>query len=406
MKNRALAILLSALLLCMLLPMPTLAQTRPPLMDGTGMNENGRSPVSLWFAEHYPDISVTVSNVLCANSSTEQCLAALAGENPPDILYLQTPTYDPRALRDSGLLCDLNDHAAIAANVRQMHMPIQQFLSRDGAGVCFLPNFAMPTPHFWCEEAFLAAGYTAADAPQTIPELLTFAEGWLRRVELSEAPNIRLNTFPTGRYAMDNTRYALWLLDLLKESVDLQAHYAGRSPSFATPEFISLAERARAIGLALARAEKRPDKQSLSLFDSHSEAAFDSAHSYRHVLPMRLSSDQPSLIRGKLMAYAVRKGSPYEQELKEYLSTVMGGEGAAMRDWVLYQGMQPGVTSGAGRTLSAEWLQEYDAAMPFYGASADASMSFVRAWESLSRQFANGKIAAETLAQKLNEALE
>lgn len=265
MHSRRILSRVLCLTLC-LLTLYAVAGTKPVLIDGSCTSLNGSSlpsRLSEWFYEHYPHIPVEAEPTPHGGSA-EDFLARLQSDAPPDIIGIDSSRCSLSRLRDSGLLEDLRSNGDLLQVLDSLYEPVQRLLSAPDGSMVFCPEQAFAFPHFWVPEAWQAAGLAEADVPQSVTELMDFAEDWIQLYKHGKTGNVRLNVLGSGTgYALSDERYTLWLLDLLRDSWVWQAQRAGKAYAFNTPEFTALAVRAREIGRALNKAEKRPSAKSL-----------------------------------------------------------------------------------------------------------------------------------------------
>ncbi len=271
-----------------------------------------------WFRENHPEIAVTRLNEGIELTASE-ALSALEGEEPLDLFMACSSDCDIETLLTSGLLEDLSGNEAIRQSVADMYEPFRRMLTTaDGtvSGMLSVSGWAMHRiPEAWEE-----AGLSAEDAPQSFTELLDFAWRWAGLVK--EGGNVCLNALNTWGVPKDDTRYTLWLTDLLWQCGAMRQQEAEEPVIFDAPEFIELAERAREVGHALAEAETKPKKSTLSLYDCglYTGMGYGAENLYQNAFPMRISVDEPMRIKGSALLFVVRRGSSYAQACTEYIA--------------------------------------------------------------------------------------
>ncbi len=344
--------------------------------------------------------------------SVQEILAALQGENPPDVIMLNSDYCDLSTLLKSGLLADLSGNDSIRGANERLYEPIRKLLCAEDGRILAVPVRLSAYPVYWNHEAWEAAGLAESDVPQSFEELLSFLESWTERIRRSPEKLISVNSFSAslGYPPYGKTTYALWLTDVLLTCWEIQAN---ENPvSFDSAEFIMLAQRTRDVAKALTDVEPAR-RGSLSLFDSclwGGKPKDD--HTYACILPMRLRTDQPALVRGHLEVLVVREGSAYAQECIEYLEHTLSVPGFMSRkEYMLFKDYAAGPAASASTrksadSVSAAWLNAYAPEILFFYQPVFFPRDAAGKREKAVLDFAAGTIDPETFARALDSALK
>lgn len=363
-----------------------------------------------WFRQNHPELT-------CVNLydgevvRTDRALALLGGSEPVDMLAVHSSDCDIAAILSSGLVEDLSSNEAIRQRAAELYEPVARLtVTEDGAilGVNGVSGWAMHR----IPAAWEAAGLSDADVPQSFTELLDFAQRWIELVQAGKVGNVRLHTLKTWGVPPDETRYTLWLMDLLWNCWAMRQQEAGEAIVFDMPEFVDLADRSREIGRALVKAEKKPGKKSLSLYDCglNSGMGYGADSLYSNAFPMRISTDEPVRIKAHATLFVVRKGSPHAQACMEYIAHLYASDDASgPRNPELYRGVAPGQIvppegSWPGYVLTAEWQETYRPDWLFFLVEPFGTVKAYAQQEKLLLQFAKGEISAQELAYGLDQA--
>lgn len=264
------------------------------------------------FAQAHPDVTVKAEGNIYL-STVEMITAFLTGEFPFDTFVMTTSSFDIRQLMRKGYLGDLSDSAALMEGIAAMYAPIQQQVMIDEAlyGVpfsCYIGYYAYDA------EAWAAAGFTQEDVPASFTAYLDFLERWIARIKTAPEPGISIcNTFDMEQYGPHS--YVRYLTELLIKNHLMQRGFSGEPIRFDTPCFLPLLERCEKIGRALYALEPDTVKGDMALF-------FE-AHGMRelaHIVPLRLTQDQPLLIKASLYAAFQSVDTQYPALAKAYLT--------------------------------------------------------------------------------------
>lgn len=360
-----------------------------------------------WLEERYPDISLEVGS---GPNSTQEAIQMLESADAPDLMMVQSRSVDIYALLQSGLLEDLSGHEEIQLGLAQMYQPFRDLVTSADGSVYGVPYAMQSRAMHALPQSWSTAGLDIEDAPESFEELLAFAQRWTALVEEGAAGDVRLYT--SGEYLMDERHYTLWLTDLLVRCWAIRQQAAGEAVSFDDPAFVSLANRARDAGRALAEAEEKLGAASLSLYDAGLNAGVgygdDALDDY--AFPMRLDADESFRVHGSCWLFVVRKGSDYAQVCMDFLgSMVHRTDPVAQRNVKLYADIPAQQFTGpegeAGYVLTSAWVKSYRPERLFFLCDPFHTTAAYSSWEQLTLRFADGEIMAQELASGLEQAL-
>lgn len=262
------------------------------------------------FVEAHPEVTVhAASNIYL--STTEIVNAFLTGEFAFDTFVMTTSSFDMQQLMQKGYCGALSESPVICEQLAEMYTPIQQqVLSQETIyGVpfsCYIGYYA------YDPKAWEAAGLSEGDAPQSFTEYLDFLEQWIERIQMTPEDNISIcNTFDAEQYGKYS--YVSYLTDLLVKNHIMQCNFLGEPLRFDTPIFRELLTRCETLGQALYAYEPAA-KGDMALFVE--------AHGMRelaYLVPLRLTNDQPVLIKATLYAAFQNIRCNYPELAREYL---------------------------------------------------------------------------------------
>lgn len=378
------------------------------------VNDNGE--VSAWLKEHAPDIPHENLHFDYDyspgdfDSLTDRLLDELQSGDGPDLYLLDSNAYDLARVLESGLLEDLSGEAEIRHAVSELYEPFQRLVSGGDGCIYGMFESAHGDPTLIDPAAWEAAGLDMADAPRSYEELLDFAQRWMERVAAGSVGNVRLNTIQFAGYPRDERRYTLWLTGLLWRCWAMRQQAAGEAFRFNTPEFIALADRARELGRALVKTEKKPGTASLSLYINGGNVSYGPEDLYTNAFPMRLTMDDPVRISAYGFLYVVRKGSPYAQVCRELIAAMTCPEDGQPRKCMLFQKVEesqygtPDFSSyPPGYLLTREWQDAYRPEWLFFDVEPFFLARQVQRSEGAMYRFAGGELTAEAFAAMLDE---
>lgn len=328
-------------------------------------------------------------------------------ENAPDLFGFQTSRDDFAAAKAAGLLADLGGSGMIREWTERLRPDIQSLVTTGDGKIVGLAEYAFLLPLYWRQDAWDAAGLTAADVPQSYTELLDFLERWITRI--GETPDPAVCIADTRAFAPGGPGYVRWLLDLLISTWEMQQYHAGEPLDFNTPVFVALLERTRELGLRLDAAEPNGKKRqaTLPLFENYSGGErYNAGRSYglSHTVPFRITADQPALMRATATISVVRAGSPWTDAIigrLEYglASRAPRGEGNAD----LLTDVRPRThnpeQAGSPATVTAGYLADLDS---YAGTICFAPMLTIEMYEAALAQFVSGQLPAQALAEQIS----
>lgn len=262
------------------------------------------------FVKAHPEITVqTETNVYL--STDEIINAFLTGEFPFDTFVMTSTSFDIQLLMAKGYCSPLADSAVLRTELEQMYNPIQNLVSYDGM-IYGAPFFCYVSYYTYRPEAWEAAGFTAEDVPTSFEEYLYFLEKWVARIRENPEDEISVsNLFDSDLYGEHS--YISYLVDRLITNHIMQCNYAGEPLRFDTPLFRELLARCQSIGADLYKYEPE-QKGDLGLFED-----LYGMRELKHLVPLRLTSDQPILIKASLYTAFLNSSSEYASLATEYL---------------------------------------------------------------------------------------
>lgn len=269
------------------------------------------SPGYADFVEQHPDVKIHTDSTVYYN--TLQVLNGfLTGELPYDVFTLNTSSFNIRSLMEKGYLAPLTGNESIQSAVESMYAPFREQLSYDGV-LYGVPYGCSISYYAYDPEAWAAAGFTEADVPSSFTDYLDFLERWIDRIQADPEDDIRIcGYFDEGQYGAHS--YVLYLVQLLVDNHILQSNGSHQPLRFDTAEMKNLLERCQSIGKALYACEP-VQAGTYSLFDNAS-----SPQSLRYYVPLRLTEDQPILIKATIFAGFINVRSQEIDLSREYLA--------------------------------------------------------------------------------------
>lgn len=334
--------------------------------------------------------------------------ARMQSDAAPDLLSLSP---DEMALVQ-GDLTDLGQSEVIRAHVSRMAPWAQQALKDDQGRIVGVPGIYFLNPFLWNEEAFAVAGLTAQDAPGSFTALLDFVESWCDRLEADGPQHVciaRLTRWNTGT---EKYNYCYWLMETLLECWEIQQTHAGQPVQFNQPQFVQLADRARAAARRLYQLEPRQKKRqnmpelfSNLLHGGQWTEYYDRDAFLSQSMPMRLREDQPRIVKGSLQVWCVRDGSPWQQQAISFIEDRLNARDTGSP--MLYMDHPAGEKKDY--TLRQSWLDDYHA---YNGEATYLDSVFYHARntetdkESALMKFFQGALSAEELAKRLDEIVQ
>lgn len=306
MKNRLLGIAAAALILACI-SMSALADTL--YVEGL----TTESDVYKLFVQENPEVDLQFESIIY-NSTDELIGEMLTGEFPYDVFTMYTQSFDIDQLMAKGYCASLSDNPLIVEKIGEMYPSVQQQLTRDGViyGVAYGSALIY---YVYVPETWEAAGLSAEDVPTSFTGLLDFLDMWAERIADEPEYNICVtNTFDSELY--DENSYIFYLVERLVENYIMQCSYAEEPLRFDTPVFTELLHRCVETGKALY--ENEPEwKGEMQLF---SENSYSMSH-LATLVPLRMTEDQPILIRSALTAYFLNAASPNKELGLKFIET-------------------------------------------------------------------------------------
>lgn len=363
--------------------------------------------VDVWPTRAYQRAHPEIDFKSVAYDSFSDGLAQFKGKNAPDVMLMRLNNDNFAEFRDAGVLADLSKSEAISREVARMVPAVRDLVTTEDGRILGLPWRHLVRPVYWIEDAWNTAGLQKEDVPQSYTELLDFLEAWVARVEESPEKNVcvsRLLRWDTGT---EKYNYCNWLMEFLLLSWELQLRCAGEAVTFDTPEFIDLAERTRAIGLALYEAEprqkKRQNMQELFRSDLRGGVPASMEHGLSHTIPLRITSDQPMLTQTMTEILFVRADSACMEEAIAVIEADFLGRNGWERAYSLYADFAAGTYTGGVQdyTFTEGWLtdlREYEGKFAYEPSVFNQTRSGLTDKERLMMRFFEGKITAEEFA--------
>lgn len=381
------------LLLCCLLPLSALGETMRLLdVDGVYFRQQGISTEDVDYIWWDKDL-----------------IGLMESDRAPDLMSLNPD--EMTQLAEKGCLADLGQSEVIRAHVARMVPWAQQAITDDQGRILAVPQIYFLDPFLWNADAFAAVGLTAEDAPDSFTALLDFVESWCDRLETEGAQPVciaRLTRWNTGT---EKYNYCYWLMETLLECWEIQQTHAGQPVQFHQPQFVELAERARQAAQRLYQLEPRQKKRQNmpELFSNLIHGGqwteyYDRDAFLSQSMPMRLTEDQPRIVKGSLQVWCVRADSPWQQEAIRYIDDRLNARDTGSP--MLYMDHPAGEKKDY--TLRQSWLDDYHA---YDGTATYLDGVFYQGRttetdkEAVLMKFFKGDISAETLAEKLDEII-
>ena len=332
-------------------------------------------------------------------------MALLQGDDAADLMVLRTYNDDFTAFAQAGLLADLSKSEVIREAVSRMTPAMQALITTEDGRILAVPDSHHERPFYWLEDAWNAAGLTAQDVPKSYTGLLDFLDMWIARIEKTPEKDVCVSGLLYWNTGKEQYNYCWWLLETLIMSWELQQRYAGEPVHFATSEFAALAERSREIAFALYKAEPRQKKREsmLELFQNDIQGGKHANNSrdygFSHTVPLRVTDDQPELMKVTCDLYVVREGSPWLDEAIGFLEKELQNA-----DWrrvySLYTDFEAGVYDGY--TIAQGWLDDwrnYEGQRVYYPVSFHGPRGALNGKENLMMKFFEGKVSAQEMAE-------
>ncbi len=271
---------------------------------------NSSSPGYTYFVKTHPGIKVRKNKTAYYN--TQQILNGfITGELPYDVFTLWSNSFDIRLLMEKGYLAPITGNESIQSAMEGMYAPFREQLSYDGV-LYGVPYKCSISYYAYDPDAWAAAGLTAEDVPTSFTGYLDFLEQWISRIQETPEDDIRVcGYFDEKQYGAHS--YTLYLVQLLMDNHILQSSYSNQPLRFDTDEMKALLERCQSIGRELYVCEPAQGG-TYSLFTDAS-----SFHSLFYYIPLRLTEDQPMLIKASMSAGFINVNSKEVEVSQDYL---------------------------------------------------------------------------------------
>jgi len=261
------------------------------------------------FAQNHPELTIhTETNLFL--STNEIISAFLTGEFPYDTFAMTSSSFDFCQMMEKGY-CSPLDSSLLDCELEKMHSPIRQMLIYQGQ-LYGAPFHCYVGYYTYRPDAWEAAGLSREDVPSSFEEFLDFLEYWVERIRETPEDDISVSNLFDGEQYGEHS-YISYLVDRLVENHIMQCNYAGEPLRFNTPVFRNLLERCQEIGKALYLFEPI-QKGSMSLFED-----LYGMRELKYLVPLRLTTDQPILIKSTLYVSFLNARSQHPQLATEYL---------------------------------------------------------------------------------------
>lgn len=254
--------------------------------------KDGKSTGKQWytaFQERYPDVRLSITKSLSANSTKALTSALKKSSFKYDVFTISSDKVDFVTLMSSGLLADMSDNAYTAAILEQMYASLVSMVTLDEK-VFGLPCNVEPLLFLtWNPNAWTAAGFTEENVPSSFSSFLDFLDAWILRCETDPVEDVCItNAFDESQFG--ESSYTLWLMEMLVRNTIRQCEMQQIPLTFDTDEWRALAERVKTTGKGLYRVDK-PFESNLPLFEEYSLSS-----QLPYYVPSRLYDDDPICI--------------------------------------------------------------------------------------------------------------
>lgn len=248
--------------------------------------------------------------------STTQLVGQLVShEFKFDVFTMDSSTFDIQKLISKGYCCDLKNSQIITDMFKNMYEPIKNQVVQN-ENIFGVPDSVDIRYMMYDEKAWAAAGLESEDVPTSFADFLDFLDRWVERIAIQPEDHISVcNSFDEALY--NESSYTVFLTDKLIENHIMQCAYAGEPLRFDTPLFCELLNRCQSIGKALYEYEPR-EKGEMQLFYD-----FYGMRTLNYLVPLRLTKDQPILIKANLHVHFLNAASVSKELAMEYLENVV-----------------------------------------------------------------------------------
>lgn len=339
MKRYALCCMV--LMLCLLLqPMGSCsAEVAEVFLGGCGQSDEAY----LALCSAYPEVTIHAESNWYL-STTELVNAFLCNEFPFDTFMMNSSSFDYSTLIAKGYCGTLTSDAYLCNEIERMLPAVQQLVQNSGE-LYGVPVYCNLQYYMYNPEAWEAANLTEADVPTSFEEYLDFLEMWVARIRDNPEHDISIcNSFDGEQYGEHS--YVQYLVEMLLDQYVMQCNYAGEPLSFSSPVFRTLLLRCQETGRALYAYEPR-GKGAYALFDVN-----NGMHGLANLVPLRLTTDQPVLIKATLHSAFLNAASTETVIATQYLKNCLTYLDATIQAY-LYTDAQPVESPQYATILSA-----------------------------------------------------
>ena len=295
------------------------------------------------FTQAHPELTVkTQSNYFL--STNQMINAMLTGEFPYDTFVMTSNSFDVKQMFAKGYCAELSSSSVLTSKLEEMYEPIEQLVKLNG-NIYGAPFYFHLRYYTYDPEAWAAAGFTEEDVPQSFEEYLDFLEAWVERIkEEPEDEFCVCNVFDSELYGEHS--YISYLTDLLLTNYIMQCNYADEPLRFDTPLFREMLERCQIIGTDL-YANETEQKTDMGFF-----YGLFGMRNLTHLVPLRMTTDQPILIKATLYMVFVNARSQHQELAREYLETCVACIEPEVSAY-LYRDAEPVEHEGYDRAMDA-----------------------------------------------------
>lgn len=277
------------------------------------------------FQAAHPDLVIKRSSVYYENSN-ELFGALVTREFDYDVLYLYGDQYDIQQLMAKGYLLDLSQNAVIDDMIHQMYPAIIDQLTHDGK-IYAIPHSIYFEYSFIDREVWELAGLSEREMPTSFEALLDFLDDWCDRIEKEPEPNIRIvSSWDADTY--NKASYTSKLTEMLINCHIAQLQSAGKTISFNDETFKSLLQRVEITGRRIYELEDPMDPLASGIKKQllwHNGTP-DFPLRMDNVVSLRLTDDQPPIIKADIHVLAAYAGTSLPSEAIDFLERDLMGQ--------------------------------------------------------------------------------
>ena len=348
-----------------------------------------------------PDVRITLTSTNAHPSEMDMLLYS----EGLDAAVVHSANVDMAYLKENGVLYDMSESAIIREAVGRMYPAVQSFVTDDAGRIVAFPYSFSEMPLYWLQDAWDAAGLTEADVPHSYTELLDFLERWLARAAEHPEKQVCVSHLFGFTSSVREYDFTNWLMELLRYCWEYQQRFAGQPVHYDDPQFYALAERTRAIGMALYKSEPRGKKRQnmLELFTLGAPIANDGReYGVSHAMPLRLTRDQPALLNFGGYMWVMRADAPHSEDALALIEAACLEAANSCSAYTLYADYPAGSHQVNNRSIplvvSQGWLDDWRS---FDGTLVSYPHDLTGEYKPVLQFFA-GELTAKELAQALN----